>query len=496
MGVARILSGGTDGRYTIELDYGKAQRDQLLTAYNIKVSRLTTELGTLDAQIAAHEAELANNGAALKDTVAQYINTLNTPGANLNASSPNGTTFQDVLRRTIIMSEVAKRQTTLKRDALAFELAAAHQAIAELNRAIPIVTKPAWCTTFTEDGAGTVATIDINGESNLTLIAPEARPWAPADGVMTMPHVMSPEQAYFNTAIFPGWQKHKPQYRWGTITGLDYDEDTADVALAPATSSAQNLNINKFTNLTGIPVQYMSCNSRAFEIGSRCVVQFTPGALAGDLDAKVIGFLDNPRPCGWPVIDAEVTLPDRLPYYTVVFFKASDSVFNTVYQASLNNTLQVLWRVNGTQTFVPLFKTNQPGATHGYTYQQLSTTTEVGYELNVSLFVAPSQTYPHRPPMPFLMASGSVMAANRQIGDYPRTVAATIEVVMRIGTQVVFNAAMQTQGDIGPVFSIPVKSSGGTATDWRPPGYPTQSPLLSSIPVLPLDYTLNPTFPP
>ena len=104
----------------------------------------------------------------------------------------------------------------------------------------------------------------------------------------------------------PGWQKHKPQYRWGTITAINDDDDTASVTLAPAKSSAQNLDINKFSSLSNIPVKYLSCDAEAFEIGDRCVVEFKPGALPGSLDATVIGFLDNPKPCA-PLPDIHIT---------------------------------------------------------------------------------------------------------------------------------------------------------------------------------------------
>jgi len=307
MGRALITSGGTDGRYAIQVDYGSAQRDALIAALNQLIEKYNTAIDGQDAAMVTLQAREAET----KEQIRIASNGITPPGY-----VDEGAPLTDDLKRAIITIgrenllriQMALRPLQLNGDKMKYERADAIAKIATLTTATAIVNKDAWCTTFTEDGAGYVATIDINGESNLTLVAPEARAWTAADGMMTMPHVMSPAQSFFNTAILPGWQKHRPQYRWGTISGINYDENTASVNLAPATSSAQNLNINKFTSLSNIPVQYMTCDAEAFEVGDNCVVQFMPGALAGDLDAKVIGFLDNPKPCiDPPEIRVELT---------------------------------------------------------------------------------------------------------------------------------------------------------------------------------------------
>jgi hypothetical protein len=119
-----------------------------------------------------------------------------------------------------------------------------------------------------------------------------------SDGFLLAREIMSPAQAYFNAAILPGWQKFKPTYRWGTITAINYDADTANVTVASATSSARSLNVNQGTSLVNVPVEYLDCDADAFEVGDRCVVQFVGQDWS---DPRVIGFLDNPKPCiAWP----------------------------------------------------------------------------------------------------------------------------------------------------------------------------------------------------
>lgn len=114
------------------------------------------------------------------------------------------------------------------------------------------------------------------------------------DGLMTAPQVMSPEQAFLTAAVMPGWQKWRPTYRTGTITALDVDADTASVSLDAAASSAQGLGINQTGSLSNVPVSYMTCNAKAFEVGDRCVVRFTAQDWSRPV---VIGFVDNPKPC-------------------------------------------------------------------------------------------------------------------------------------------------------------------------------------------------------
>ena len=135
------------------------------------------------------------------------------------------------------------------------------------------------------------------------------------DGRYRARELCSPEQAFFNAAIFPGWQKFKPTYRWGTITYLDQDNNLANVTLGPASSTASRLNTNQSPQLNGVPIRYMTCDAEAFEVGDNVVIGFGRIDVVGEGESRelnwsstqrweepvIIGFLDTPRRCRpWP----------------------------------------------------------------------------------------------------------------------------------------------------------------------------------------------------
>jgi len=118
------------------------------------------------------------------------------------------------------------------------------------------------------------------------------------DGAFLDRALVSPAQSYFNAAIFPGWQKWLPTYRWGIASNVDETSNTMDVTLGAATSSAQRLNVNKESFLSRVPVVYMTCHAAAFQDGDRVVVAFANQSFESP---TVIGFLDNPVECRpWP----------------------------------------------------------------------------------------------------------------------------------------------------------------------------------------------------
>lgn len=414
MGYAQIVGGGPTARYTLRLDYGEATKTATLAALNAQLAKLDTNLAAAEVKLSQAEADAAAARTAVNDATNVFISAGGTQNLSDNAVQA-ALRFLEEQRKAIVKTQMAVVQPRLQRDALKVERAKVLDMIVRWNAAVVTQTKDAWCTDYTESGAGYVATIDIDNESSLTLLAPGCRPWQgsdgnistavknakltelttkqsqlletlldleddlldakqaeedaqllrrgaylafsealytpgekaaldalvaadarlreakteltelliahsqlearkakidaevalwqakPAienpvagDGVMYATDVMSPEQCYWNLAALPAVQKFKPTYRWGTLTALDKDANTASVSLNAATSSQQSLGINQSTTLTGIPVVYMTCNARAFEIGDRVVVQFQGQDWA---NPRVIGFLDNPRPC-------------------------------------------------------------------------------------------------------------------------------------------------------------------------------------------------------
>ncbi len=300
MGYATILGGGTDGRYIIALDWGLSTKSAILASLSALRSQLDIRIGQAQAKVEAVNARAATLAARIETEILSIIERQNT----LPPGSP-GLQDNDAILRQLYEQRRAlglERQPLLSNvNALTFQRQQADRDIAYWNNVSGNETRQAWCTDLTEDAAiGTlVATMDIPGDSSLIVLAPGCRGWQPSDGQFRARELCSPEQAFFNAAIAPGWAKFLPTYRWGTIMGLNYEADTATVSLATATMTGQALNVNQSNTLTNIPVVYMTCNARAFELGDRVVVQFVGQDWAA---ARVVGFVDNPRPC--------VELPD------------------------------------------------------------------------------------------------------------------------------------------------------------------------------------------
>ena len=160
----------------------------------------------------------------------------------------------------------------------------------------PVVS--AWCSDLTEDLSGNIGTIEILGERDIVQIQPGYDDNAVFDSIrdgQLQPAVAgTPASVFYNLAMLPGWQKWKPTYRHGTISNIDTDADTCDVQLYADKSSQQGLAVNQESKLSGIPIEYMDCNSVAFEDGDSVLVKFEGQEWGG---AKVVGFKDNPKAC-------------------------------------------------------------------------------------------------------------------------------------------------------------------------------------------------------
>ena len=160
-------------------------------------------------------------------------------------------------------------------------------------------TVAAWCADLTEDLTGNVGTIEIPGERGAVQIQPgydsNAVYSSARDGQLQDAIASTPAGTFYNWAMLPGWQKWMPIIRWGVLTALDTDNDLCTVTLDAAVSSAQGLNINPTdTVLTSVPIEYMECNSIAFENDDRVVVEFENQSWDSP---KVIGFETEPRIC-------------------------------------------------------------------------------------------------------------------------------------------------------------------------------------------------------
>ena len=181
------------------------------------------------------------------------------------------------------------------------ELIAAQATVTKLEPLLENESRPVWCVDYSDDIApgSTVGTIELAREGYTdVLIRPGYEGGADydagRDGIMTPIWEMTPAQTFLNAALLPGYQKHKPLHRIGTITHMS-SEGKCSVALdPPVTSNDWRFNPNLMHTLANVPVEYMNCNHVVFEVGDRVIVEFDG---SGWDSPKIIGFESEPRPC-------------------------------------------------------------------------------------------------------------------------------------------------------------------------------------------------------
>lgn len=155
-----------------------------------------------------------------------------------------------------------------------------------------------WCADLTEDLSGDVGSCEVPNENSILL-----RPgysgravYNPSrDGMLKRSDQMNAPRFFHSLAMQPGWQKWKPTYRFATISNIDTDLDTCSISIISSYSRVQGLSTDYKGSFSNVPVEYMECNSAAFENGDTVLVEFS----GQDLNApKVIGFKTNPKSCG------------------------------------------------------------------------------------------------------------------------------------------------------------------------------------------------------
>lgn len=293
MGRGTILAELGQGQYTVKLDFGESRLAAQLLLLTGANSELDTQIAAQQAKVNSAQAALDASNAALSAAINAYV---------ANNSSPNLLPPLEAAKLDQVAKEEDLRRETVAIGKLRSSKANNLRKIEDLNSYRASLTLNAWCADYTEGASGEVATLEIPNEPQTVLIAPGGRAPVDADGELRMRALMTPEQAYYNAAILPGWQKFKPTYRSGVITAIN--GDTADVALDEAKSSASGIadiglaniefNVNQTSTLTNVPIVYQDCNGEAFSIGDLCVVEFQGQNWT---NPKIIGFKSNPIAC-------------------------------------------------------------------------------------------------------------------------------------------------------------------------------------------------------
>lgn len=293
MGKATIVSGGEDGLYRVKLDFGKAQKDAAISRINARLPKLAAEIVDATTKLSAQQAIEDAQKVMVDQAIAAFVAASKAiPRNEANVAKA----LQDHGKEAAKLIEEKGKTGPLRLalEILKDEQAALQRELARWQAITVEEERDAWCADFTEDATGSVATIDVPGESAQVLIAPSAPAPTAAHGQLVAREVQTPAQVFWNAAALPGWQKYMPTFRVGVITTMNQDE-TANVTLDEAKSSAQNLDINKVTELESVEIKYMECDAAVFEVGDHVVVQFEDQ----DWDKpKIVGFASNPKACG------------------------------------------------------------------------------------------------------------------------------------------------------------------------------------------------------
>ncbi|SCY44592.1 hypothetical protein [Desulfoluna spongiiphila] len=180
---------------------------------------------------------------------------------------------------------------------LKIQMAALQKVVAMLE-AIPETKRVSvWAADLNEELSGIVGTVEVPDDPARGVnIFPggvngdQADYDAERDGIINPIMNMGPASAFFLRAIMPGIQKHKPRFRYGTITAISGDECSVNLEGAP---DVNQQSVNQTATLSGVDIEYLFCNGGAFKLGDEVLIMFertwgTP---------KVVGFKDNPKPC-------------------------------------------------------------------------------------------------------------------------------------------------------------------------------------------------------
>lgn len=293
MGRATILYGIETGLYRIQLDLGSEKKAA-------ELARLTELIGKLDQRITQANTELTKEQdkevplvQAVEAAIAAYQIELqkSKPGSK----PPEPKAYIEALKKLKEQQGKTLAAKTLRDLIVKAKLDNLKQ-IAYWTSFEPFQERNAWGLGFYGFSApGTVyGTIDIPGDDQAVVL--KASVATDADGRLFATNVMSPEQAYLNAAILPGWQRHTPFYRKGIITAINRGENSCSITLDAEASMAQGLNVNELSSLTDVPFVYGTCGHEAFVTGDHVIIEFVDNDWLQPRVTAFYGPVQHPCP--------------------------------------------------------------------------------------------------------------------------------------------------------------------------------------------------------
>ena len=156
MGRGTIVSGGTDGQYVIDMDYGSARADQLITYLEATIANLDTAIANAESAASTASVSLTAALSTLNGAIVTY---------NGDESEENRATL-DAATEAVAEASAANDKATVKVTSLKYQKLALESRLASVEAIDTTERATVWCVDLTEDASGTVGTIEINGEGD------------------------------------------------------------------------------------------------------------------------------------------------------------------------------------------------------------------------------------------------------------------------------------------------------------------------------------------
>jgi hypothetical protein len=292
MGKGEIISAEGAGAYRLKILHDRERAEAQITKLQEEITALGASIANKDTEIATAEDE-AEYLAQVLDAKIHALGQEEEPTAATEQAVKDAT--KDHAEAVRLVASLRQAQAYMRLRAVACE-----KRIGWIEDNIPAdETVAAWCADYNEELTGNVGTVEVGREGGtLHVIVPGGADGSKADydaardGQLQSPASSTPSAAFVNYALLPGTAKWLPRYRTGTITALN--GDTCSVSINAASSTHQELNINQAGSLAAVPIEYMTCNGAAFEVGDDVIVEFTGMDWTAP---KVVGFVDHPKTC-------------------------------------------------------------------------------------------------------------------------------------------------------------------------------------------------------
>ena len=289
MGSAKILENRGNGRYRVQPVINDLAAHKLMDSYSKQLKDLT------DTQIPVTESLISDANSSMLAAHNNLTRVMNRQFSQTSQSDLESATS------TYLTTKATHDSLRKKLDSYQLQVTALQNKLNHLKALVTQSPKTIWCTDCSLDLSGEVSTIELYGLPTHSLIAPgytdDAKLNISVYGQNTPTAYISPEAAFYNACLFPGWQKWRPTFRAAYITSLYGDLCSVEI-YDPRTDEEVGLlelEVDYNTTYTNVEVSASSQYTISdFSEGDLVVIQFPSQDYSSP--PVIIGFYEYP--CG------------------------------------------------------------------------------------------------------------------------------------------------------------------------------------------------------